>query len=52
MDASVIRMLNDPELFAVRQYHMDRLERLFAGEVLDTPFLLRGYGGRADADPV
>jgi len=52
MDPSIVHTLNDPALFAVRQYHLDRLERLFAGETLDKPFLLSGYGGSAQADPM
>ena len=46
----VIDTLNDPRLIEAREYHMDRLTRLFAGETLDRPFRLHGYCGCSTKD--
>ena len=52
MNQSVINTLNSSEMLEARRYHLDRLERLYAGEKLDTPFFLSGYSGRGAADPL
>ena len=51
MNQSVIHTLNNPELLKARQVHLDRLERLFAGEELESPFILSGYCGNGRSDP-
>ena len=51
MNQSVINTLNDPQLLDVCSYHVKRLERMFAGDRTDGPFLLSGYGGHGKADP-
>lgn len=51
MTQDTINILNSPELIEVREYHMDRLTRLFNGEVLDEPFLLCGISSFASAEP-
>ena len=51
MRQEVINALKDPELIRVREYHIDRLTRLFNGEKLDKPFILSGIGGGSSTDP-
>ena len=46
-----ISLLNDPELLAIREQHMQRLEALFAGERLERPFVLNGIGGTSPLAP-
>ncbi len=50
MTQDVIHILNDPDLIKAREYHMDRLERLYRGETLESPFYLRGIIGESNAD--
>lgn len=50
MTQEVINTLNSSELIAAREYHMDRLTRLFNGEELDRPFFLSGIGGWSGVD--
>lgn len=38
--------LSDPSLIDVRERHLARMERLFAGEPLDRPFFLLGLSGQ------
>jgi len=51
MNHETLSILNSRELIDVREYHMDRLTRLFNGEVFDEPFFLSGYGGWGQSDP-
>lgn len=52
MNQHIIHTLNDPQLLAVREYHLDRLKRIYAGETLESPFVLSGYAGIGRADPM
>ena len=51
MQDDINSILCDPSLLAVREYHMDRLTRLFNGERLDRVVSLAGIGGVADLVP-
>ncbi len=51
MNQAVVNTLNDPQLLAARQYHLDRLARLYAGEEPESPFILSGYCGNGLSDP-
>ena len=51
MNQSVVSTLNDPQLIGIRNTHVKRLKKLFAGEELDEPFRLGGYAGAGSTDP-
>jgi len=42
MKSETKKILTDPALIEARDYHVARLEKMFAGETLEKPFLLRG----------
>jgi len=45
------QILNASELIAARQKHIERLERVYAGEAAEPPFVLNGILAAAEADP-
>lgn len=51
MRSDVLRVLNDPALLETREYHMDRITRLYAGERLDRPVILREFVPRTGIEP-
>ena len=51
MNQAIIRTLNDPQLLAVREKHIERLTRIYDGEQPDSPFVYAGYAAKATADP-
>lgn len=56
MSSAILACLNAPDLLAVREQHLARLEALFAGERLERACVISGIGGWAacapETDPV